>query len=180
MALRNTSEHYGTMTKTLHWITSIGVIVMLIVGSQIDRLRNISYAVYDIHKTLGMTLLVLMLFFVLWSAINPKPKYPDNMTALQLRLAHLVRILLYALVIAMGLLGWFFTTAGGKPPSLFGLASLPMPFVPLDKTLAKTGNFLHLWTAWALTGVIALHLLGALVHHFVKKDNVLKRMLGRD
>lgn len=178
MQIKNTTDRYGFATKLLHGVVALSVVGMLLVGSLLDVLAGPTQgAVYGWHKSLGMTLLALVIVFMLWSARNIKPRYPHDMPFVQVALAKVVRYLLYGVVTAMCLSGWIFTTAKGNPPILWGWFNLPAPFVPVSASLGHTVRQWHTYLAWAILGLVILHVIGALYHHFVRKDDVLKRML---
>lgn len=84
--------------------------------------------------------------------------------------------LLYALLLAMPLLGWAMTSAQGHPVRLFGLLALP-PLVGIDPDLADDLQDWHEWGAWCLMGLVSLHIVAALWHHLVRRDGVLASML---
>jgi cytochrome b561 len=178
MPFRNTSERYGLISKLLHWVIALGVMGMLVVGSLLDTLADRTQgAVYGWHKSLGMTLLALMIIFMLWSSRNIKPPYPEGMPGYQLFLAKFVRYLLYITVTAMCLSGWIFSTAKDKAPVIWGWFTLPAPFIPLSEPLGHAIKQVHVYLAWTILGLLILHVMGALYHHFIRKDTVLKRML---
>ncbi len=178
MQIKNTIDRYGIVSKLLHWVVAFCVLGMLLVGSLLDVLAGPTQgAVFGWHKSLGMTLLALMIVFMLWSARSIKPRYPADMPFAQKALAQVVRYLLYISVTAMCLCGWIFTTAKGNPPVLWGWFNLPAPFVPLSDSLGHTLKECHTYLAWAILGLVVLHTIGALYHHFIRKDDVLKRML---
>lgn len=178
MQIKNTVDRYGFISKLLHWLLALAVIGMLIVGSLLDVLEGPTQgAVYGWHKSLGITILAFMILFILWSARNIKPRYPRDMPRLQITFASVVRYLLYIVVIAMCVSGWVFSTAKGKAPVVWGWFNLPAPFVPRSDSLGHTIKELHVYLAWTILGLLILHTIGALYHHFIRKDNVLKRML---
>lgn len=178
MQIKNTTDRYGVVSKLLHWVVALCVLGMLLVGSLLDVLAGPTQgAVYGWHKSLGVTLLVLMIIFILWSARNIKPSYPAGMPFSQLALAKVVRYLLYISVTAVCLSGWIFTTAKGNPPVLWGWFNLPAPFVPVSDSFGHAVRQWHTYLAWTILGLVVLHLIGALYHHFVRKDDVLKQML---
>jgi cytochrome b561 len=176
--MKNTADRYGLITKLFHWVIALCVLGMLLVGSLLDTLAGPTQgAIYAWHKSLGMTLLFLMLIFIFWSARNTKPRYPQDMPFAQVTLAKVVRYLMYITVVAMCLSGWIFTTAKGNPPVLWGWFNLAAPFVPLSKSLGHTIRQWHTYLAWTIFALVILHLVGALYHHLVRRDNVLQRML---
>ncbi len=178
MQMKNSTDRYGLVAKLLHCLVALCVITMLLVGSLLDVLAGpTNEAVYDWHISLGMTLLALMIALMLWSTRSIKPSYPADMSFAQLTLAKVVRYLLYISVTSMCLCGWVFTTAKGHPPLLWGWFSLPAPFVPLSKSLGHMLKQCHTYLAWIIFSLVILHVIGALYHHFIRKDDVLKRML---
>ncbi len=178
MQIKNTTESYGLLSKLFHWLIALAVIGMLIVGSLLDVLKGPTEgAVFGWHKSLGITLLALMILFILWTARNPKPAYPKDMPFIQVALATVVRYLLYIVVPLMCLSGWIFSTAKGKAPVVWGWFSLPAPFVPLSDSLGDAIKAVHVYLAWTILALVLLHIAGALYHHFIRKDNILKRML---
>ena len=182
MSLRNTKSSYGPMSKSLHWLIMILVLIMLLVGATMGYIpiTPLRHLVYTLHKFAGLTVLVLMIFFAIWTLFNHKPAYPSNMSPWQVWLAKAVRIGFYISIIAMPLIGWIFSTASGHPPSLFGLATLPEPGIGVSKTLASIGGTLHEIFAWIIFGLIVLHAAGVFVHHFIYRDNIVQRMIMRN
>ncbi|MCD6046351.1 MAG: cybB [Gammaproteobacteria bacterium] len=178
MQIKNTTDRYGLVTKLFHGVVALSVMGMLLIGSLLDILAGPTQgAVYGWHKSLGITLLALMIVFMLWSARNIKPRYPQDEPVVQVILAKVVRYLLYGVVTAMCLSGWIFTTAKDNPPVFWGWFNLPAPFVPVSPSFGHTIRQWHTYLAWTILGLVILHVIGALYHHFVRKDNVLKRML---
>lgn len=177
MGLRNTTETYGSMAKTIHWLIFLMVTTLLIVGFFMgDIEKPLRYTIYNIHKLAGITVLTIMIFRVYWTITNPKLSYSAELPAWQILAARTVHYILYALVILMPLSGWIMSTAAGHNPLLFG-TSLTLPFIPESKPLAKFFHKTHTVMAWTIIAMVSLHVLAALKHHFVNKDNVLKRML---
>lgn len=178
MQIKNTTDRYGLITKFFHWIIALCVLGMLLIGTLLDTLAGPTEgAVYGWHKSLGMTILVLMIFFIFWSTRNIKPRYPEGMPFSQVTLAKVVRYLLYISIVAMCLTGWIFSTAAGNPPVVWGWFNFPAPFVPLSHPFAHAIKECHTFLAWAIFSLVILHFIGAFYHHFGRKDNVLKRML---
>ncbi|MBB70880.1 MAG: cytochrome B [Legionellales bacterium] len=177
MALRNTDSTYSPVTKFLHWILMIVVPIMLCVGAFMGDLpREWKGTVYNLHKLTGLTVLCIMILFVLWALINPKPKYPDSMAKWECFLACVTRYMLFAAVIIMPLSGWIMSTVANKLPHI-GDLMLAMPGIPADKDLGQVSNKVHEFFGWLIFGLLVLHLLGALKHHFIDKNNILTRMV---
>ena len=98
------------------------------------------------------------------------------MPAWQVRAYHATHTVMYVLFFAVPLMGWAYSSAAGFPIVVFGLVPLP-DLVPASKELAETLKPLHGLLAWALAGLVGLHVAAALKHHFIDKDGLLARML---
>lgn len=180
MSLKNTTTSYGSVSRILHWLLFLLIIGMLIVGFLMGSLaKPFRFEVYTVHKSIGLCVLALMLFRIFWMSINPKPKLPLTTPRWQAIGAHTVQGLLYFILMAMPLSGWIMSTASDHIPSFFGWFKVPMPFIPLDKPLADTASSLHEIFAWTLIVLLLLHIGAALKHHYINKDDVLKRMLRK-
>jgi len=178
--LKDSTQAYGGVTKIIHWLLAICVLTMLTIGiimTSIDD-RALKIDLYFFHKSLGLTVLGLMIIFVLWRFWQPKPQYPTDMPSWEVHAARIVHGLLYVLLIAMPLSGWIMSTAAGHVPNFFGLGPVPTPFIPENRALAGFFNNLHTILAWTVGVVLTIHILAALAHHFIQKDGILKRMMG--
>jgi cytochrome b561 len=128
------------------------------------------------HKSVGITILALVLLRLLWRALNQNPELPGNLKPYERVLAHFSHITLYVLLFAMPLSGWMMSSARGFPVSWFGFIQLP-DLVPKSKPLYDFFIATHETLAWLLAIVVTLHVAAALKHHFIHKDDVLRRML---
>jgi cytochrome b561 len=111
-----------------------------------------------------------------WRWSNPTPTLPDTLKPYERTLARLTHALLYVLLFAVPLSGWLMSSARGFPVSWFGFLQLP-DLVPKNKALYEALLTTHGILAWTLGVVATVHLVAALKHHFVLKDDVLRRML---
>lgn len=180
MSFCNTENRYGFVTKFLHWLVMLLVIGMLTVGTFMGDIesKDLKGQVYMLHKSTGLIILTLGILFILWSTMNRKPKYPIDMPCREKCLARTVHVLLYVLLVAMPLSGWIMSSAAGYYPNFFGQFEVPMPFIPVLKPLSQTAKDFHYYFAWSFAGLIGLHAIGALKHHFIDKNDLMKRMLG--
>ena len=169
---------YSSGSKFFHWLVALLVVVMLIFGFFLDSIPE-QYAsiAFLMHKSTGLTILALMLLRMFWIVRTGKPALPATVPVWQKALAHLVQYALYLFVILMALSGWTMSVAGGWIPSYFGLFDVPFPGLHPDKGLAKTLAESHEIIAFIIIGLLVLHIAGALKHHFIDKDDVLRRML---
>jgi cytochrome b561 len=175
--LQNTAQTFGSVSKFLHWLIAFLVICMLFAGYFMGDIHNdsLKMTVINLHKLTGISILCLMLVRVLWALVNPKPVLPQGMSAFERMLELAGHFLLYGLIIAMPIAGWIGAVAGGYSPHA-GSIVLNLP-VPLSKTLSHWSFKIHGWLAISIIVMVSLHVLAALYHHFVRKDNVLLRMM---
>lgn len=180
MSLFNNATQYGSVSKKLHLCTAIVFILMLIIGSLMGEITDkpIRGFVVNIHKLLGLVALALGVLMLLWSLVNPKPNYPATMPHWEKKLARLVQGCLYLLLIAMPLSGWILSTSAGRAPDFFGLMSLPLPGIAENETVRNLSGEAHEILAWALFILVCFHVLGALKHRFIDKDNTFQRMMN--
>lgn len=181
-----TSERYTSVAITLHWLIAIAIVGMILGGWYMSDLPDGApgqYFLYQMHKSIGITILLLTVARIIWRLMNPPPLLPDDMNALEKTGSHLVHLGFYGLMIAMPLTGWLYSSVSvdlDVPTVLYGAISWPdVPFVAGLKTEAASGavNFIHSKLAWVAIGLLALHVAGALKHEFSAEEGVLKRMI---
>ena len=175
---RNTPVRYGAVAQLLHWTVVALVITQFVLGftaadMPISMQRLVLLAR---HKSFGMTILALVILRLLWRLFSPAPPLPASMRPLQKAVAHLSHALLYALLIAMPIVGWVTSSASHLTVTWFGLFAFPNLVGP-DPALAKLAKATHEAMAWTLLATASLHAFAAMWHHFVQKDGVLLRML---
>ena len=178
MRLRNTTDTYGTIAKFLHWAIALLVVLMLIGGVLFNYMPKGDFRSFlvQMHKSTGVTILILMVLRLLWRWINPYPTLPSAMNLPEKMSARAVHLLFYILLIAMPLTGMIMTMAAGYPVPFWGITTLHWSFIPAQKSLSHLMFNWHSYLAWTIGILIALHTIAALKHHFIDKDNVLKRM----
>ncbi|MCR9195697.1 MAG: cytochrome b/b6 domain-containing protein [Hyphomonas sp.] len=181
-----TSERYTSVAITLHWLIALAIVGMILGGWYMGDLPDGApgqYFLYQMHKSIGITILLLTVARIIWRVMNPPPPLPEDMNALEKTGSHLVHLGFYGLMIAMPLTGWLYSSVSVKldvPTVLYGAISWPdVPFVGGLKTEAASGvvNFIHSKLAWVAIGLLVLHVAGALKHEFSAEDGVLKRMI---
>ena len=168
---------YSNASKFFHWFIAVIVIMMLSGSFFLNDLpeRYISTA-YMFHKSFGLTVLFLMIVRFLWIKYKGRPELPVTMSQWEKILSKIVQSMFYILLICMPLCGWVLSVAESRVPSYFGLFNMPLP-IAANKSLAKLMEQSHKTIAWILIVLLILHVAGALKHHFIDKDTVLKRML---
>ena len=169
---------YSTSSKIFHWLIALIVMPMVVFSFFIGDLpKPIIGTSVQLHKSFGLLVLFLMIFRVLIIIRNGKPSLSDTIPVWQRMAARLVQYSLYIALFTMPLIGWVMSTAAGKTPVFFWLFKLPLPGIPADKVLAKNMFFMHQIFAWIIISLLVLHIAAALKHHYINKDNVLRRML---
>ena len=178
MALRNTTLRWGVIAQTFHWLVVALILVQVPLALMADDLPSgmRKLTLLARHKSVGITILVLVILRLVWRWLNEHPPLPENLKRYEQVLARVVHVALYVLLLAVPLTGWMMSSARGFPVSWFGFFQLP-DLVPKSRPLYEALVTTHVTLAWTLVAVVGLHAAAALKHHFVHKDDVLKRML---
>lgn len=177
--LKNTSHTYGLIAKLFHWCIALFIISLLGVGLWMSDLdiatAPYKFEVYALHKSFGIVVLCLMVGRLCWRVYNMNVMPHANHQKWERHLAKIVHALLYIVAFIMPLSGWAMSSAGGHGVKLFGL---PLPSL-MDKNpeLGAIFKGIHEFGGYLLIGIVALHALGALKHHFIDRDDTLKRMI---
>ncbi len=178
MPIRNDRTRWGLVSQLLHWLLAIMIFAQIALALTFIRLRPGPefFALINAHKSLGLTILVVVVIRLIWRWSNPVPDLPATLKPYERFLARFTHDALYALLIAMPLTGWFGSAALGYPIRWFNLFQVPNPIgkdVPLGHALYLTHSILAL----ALGVILVLHIAAAIRHHFILKDDTLRRML---
>lgn len=178
MQLKNDESRYGVVAQLFHWSIVVLIIVQFILANREQDLPlgPAKIAVLAQHKSFGITILGLMLLRLVWRWLNPVPAEPLDIAQWQRIAARISHIGLYVLLLVTPVVGWLMSSARNFPVSWFGLVTLPdfiKPNRPAYEFLHETHELLALTLFW----LALLHIAAALKHHFIDKDNVLRRML---
>jgi cytochrome b561 len=178
MPIRNSTTRYGAIAQLLHWLIVALLVVQVTTALIADDLPLGVQKLLMLgrHKSFGMTILGLAVLRLVWRLANPTPALPSTLKPYERRLARVTHVLLYALLFAMPLTGWIMSVAKNYPVSWFHLFTWPNPVAP-NKHLGELMVDVHKSLAYVLLVTVSLHILAALKHHFMLKDDVLKRML---
>jgi len=176
------AARYDTVAMTLHWLIAAAIIGLLAVGKYMHGLPDSDankFALYQLHKSFGITVLVLTVVRIGWRLINPAPPFPGSMPLWQRWVARLSHFTLYALMLGLPLTGWLrVSTDLLQIPTLwFGLFEVPhLPVGPNDE-VSHVAHDTHELLGNAMIVLLIAHVAAALKHHFWDRDNVLIRML---
>jgi cytochrome b561 len=172
-------QRYTSTAVLLHWLIALLVIsgfTMGLVMTDIPGITPTKLKYYSWHKWIGVTVLALAALRLLWRARHAPPPYPASMQGWEKSAAHGLHALLYVLIFAVPLSGYFYTLAAGVPVVYLGLFQLPVLIEP-NPALKPVLKQVHFWLTMLLAGAVAVHVAAALKHQFIDRDGVFKRML---
>lgn len=181
MQWRNTTQRYGLITIALHWLVTIAVFGMFGLGwwmTELTLYHPWYYKAPALHKSIGLLLFMVMVLRLVWRLINPHPDPLATHSRFERVAARLVHGMLYLLLFAVMISGYLISTADGRPIEIFGVVSIPAIITSIPNQEDVAGA-IHLILAVVLIALALLHAAAALKHHFVDRDNTLRRMLGR-
>jgi cytochrome b561 len=188
MTATNTQLRYGTVAIAFHWIIAALILANIGLGlyfADLPRSDPNKFELVQFHKSIGLTVLTLSALRVVWRVVNPVPALPSDMNAFLHAVARGSHYLLYFLIIAIPLSGWMLVSSSplGLPTNYFHLFSWPnlwfLSELPRAQKIPLRENFdnVHVFLAWSAIVLIPIHVAGALYHHFIHRDEILKRML---
>lgn len=177
MSLRSNDRQWGSVAKFFHWTTALLIIGNGIFGLAMDLasspMQKINWLA--LHKSIGLTVLALLLLRLLWRVGDRRPK-DEPAPRWQTIVAHAVHGVLYLLIAALPLSGWWFNSIAGKPLQFFKLFNLPA-LTTANPELRHFAHGVHEKLFWILVVILVLHVAGAWKHHLLDRDNTLLRML---
>jgi cytochrome b561 len=178
--LGNTRARWGSVSIGLHWtIAALVLLVQVPAGITMVSVDpgTVQNFFYNIHKTTGIVIFLLALIRLGWRWSHPVPALPADLPGWQAAAARTTHVLLYLVLFAMPVTGFLYTAMGGFPVPFFMLYDLA-PLVAEKKPVAEGFKLAHLTLQWLLYLVVLLHVAGALQHHLIRKDGILRRMLS--
>jgi cytochrome b561 len=179
LQLANSRERWGSVAKAFHWTIVALILAQFWLAQRADSLPLglAKLAALARHKSVGITILTLALLRLLWRwSQRESPPLPADLRPWERALAGVTHVGLYAALFALPLTGWAMSSAKNYPVSWFSLVTLP-DFIEPDEGRFELLRTVHGVLAAALVALAALHVLGALQHHFIRRDSVLLRML---
>lgn len=180
MQVRNSSSNFGVVAVAIHWLVAVAVFGLFGLGYW---MVDLSYyddwyrTGPDIHRSIGILLLLVMLFRLVWRLFNPLPRALPSHSRLEVLAAHGAHALLYVLIFVAMASGYLISTADGSAISVFNWFDVPSVTGQI-KGMEDTAGLVHYWSTWALVVLAGLHGLAAIKHHLIDRDDTLRRMLG--
>ena len=175
-------RRYSAMNQSLHWITALCMFAILPLAWVMTNAKEgtpFSEALFNWHKTLGVIVLLVTAFRIVWRFIDKPPPYPPTIARWDRALAQAVYGLFFLTLLWMPVTGFIMSTSEGYPTKLFNLIPTPQLW-PKNDHLADQFGYLHALGQWAVYGLIGLHLLAVAFHLIWGRDGVLDRMLPAD
>ena len=184
-------RRYSLGARWFHWLTALLMFTVIPLGWIFGAFKTkpnqpdvfvapfpgppADYAA--LHMTVGLVILAVVVARIVYRLSNPPPALPRRMAAYEKGLAHATHWLLYAVLVVMPVSGYIMAS-GDKPPiSILGLFDLPK--LPITEAQGFVAAVIHVYTQFAVYALIVLHLAGTCWHLFVRRDNILARMLPR-
>lgn len=171
------SERYPFSIVLIHWLIAAAIGANLIIGWMLDDATEL----LDLHRTLGMAILVLTIFRLFFRFMSRR-KIPDSANepgTLQYLAEKVVHSLLYVGMVMVPLLGWLKTNAAGHDLVLFDTISFPT-LIERNRELSSFFGLSHSIAAYCFALLIGLHVVGGIAHYMMEKRNVFKRMIPFD
>lgn len=171
-------NRYSIVSLVFHWGLALLILAQILLITAHDATEGpISREFVQTHKALGLSILILTLVRIGWRLANPAIPLPGAMPKWEKIAARTTHVLFYVLLIGLPLTGWASSSAGGREIEWFGLFQWPLLPLDHDRDLAKSLMGLHRAGVKILYVLLALHVLAALKHQFITRDNVLHRMI---
>jgi len=186
MSAKNSATRFGFVAQALHWIIAAMIVAQYVLISyahaaeqarKTHPLAALEQLVWLArHKSVGLTIFALAVVRIGWRLFSAPPAWPPSMPRWQVLAARATHWAFYALLLALPLSGWLMSSAGNHPVSWFNLFQLPDLVAP-SKPLEHFLHEFHELAFDALFAIAIVHVVAALKHHFVDRDDVLRRML---
>lgn len=179
--LRNSPTGYGTVAIVLHWLIALLIVGQIAAGLVMTRLEDqrLAFELIQWHKSFGLLTLGLVVVRIAWRLFDRPPNLPASMPAWERQAARASHGLLYVLMLIAPVTGWLLASASVLAIPTYAFDLFVVPHLPVARTEISENfwTMAHHLVAYAVIGLIALHVAAALRHHLILKDNVLARML---
>jgi cytochrome b561 len=166
---------FALQSRILHWLMAVLLLAMLFIGAAMVASLGDYSRLVSIHRPLGVLILILAVIRLANRLVTKLPPFPPTMSHLERRVAVASEWLLYALMIALPLIGWGMLSAGHYPIVMFGSVHLP-PILPPNPTLFAVLRKAHTILAYLLFFTFLAHLGAVLFHTLIIRDRLLDRM----
>ena len=177
MKLRSEPHRWGDLVQLFHWVMALAIIGNGIFGLLMDVARSPMQKLnwLALHKSIGLTVLALLLLRLLWR-LSERAPLDEPAPRWQQHAAHAMHVTLYVMMAAIPLTGWWFNSLAGKPLQWFKQFNVPA-LAGKDIAQSHFAHAVHEYLFWLLLLLLVAHVGAALKHHWQDRDNVLLRML---
>jgi cytochrome b561 len=174
------TDHYPGTSKLLHWLVAVCVLTTAPVAIAMGRVAQgpMQDFLYNLHKSLGVLIFVLMVLRLINRIVRGAPIPDPSIERWQKAVSSAVHGSIYVLLLAMPIVGYIANSAYGAPTPFFGLFNVP-PIIGKNEPLSELLFAGHRFAGWLLIALVLMHVGAALFHYFIRRDNVLQRMLPR-
>jgi cytochrome b561 len=180
MTSSSPAARYTSVAIALHWAMALLILFMIWLGWNMDD----NEVRYQLHKSVGITLLFLTVVRIAWRLLNPPPPEPSTLKPLEQKLSHAVHIAFYALMVIIPLAGWLLVSISPFQISTVLFGAVDWPHLPFTSGLRQGNELLHGIVenvhskgAWVIIVLLGLHVAGAVKHEFGGEEGVIKRMI---
>ena len=175
---RNSEAAWGAVARSFHWLVAVLIVVQFGLGKVAEGM-SASPSKIDLfvwHKSIGVTVLLLVVLRLVWRLADPPPVHPATIPPRETKMAAAGHFLLYVLMFAVPISGWFASDASRIPFKAF--FAVPMPdLVEANRSLQDLAAGVHEALTTTLLAVVLIHVAAALRHHFKLRNSILLRML---
>jgi len=182
--MHNTATRFGFITRAFHWLTALLILTAIVLGVLAhDAAYDTSQALarkawlFSFHKTVGITAFFVAIARVAWAISQPRPGLLNADKRMESLLAEVIHWALYASMIVVPLAGWITHAASEGFAPIWWPLGQNLPFIPKSAALSGVAGQIHMAWEKILIASIVLHVIGALKHHFIDKDDTLRRMM---
>ena len=177
---------YSAVAMLLHWSIAALIIANLFLGWRMGFLKGLAqFDMFQLHKSVGITVLVLSIVRLVWRMLNPVPPLPAGKKGWEVAAAHVTHWAFYGLMIGLPLTGWAVVSVSPWNIPTLLWHTIPWPHIGLlhdlpinaKQAVEKVGGSIHMYFAFGGTALIVMHIGAALKHQFISRDGVLGRMV---
>ena len=176
--MENASTTYDPVAKTLHWLMFALLLAQFIIAFIMPEIKRgvVPETYIKLHLSFGILILLVIVLRLLWRLNHGVPAADENLPARQQKAARAMHWLFYFLLLVLPIMGWAAASARDWQITPFGTLTLPY-LLPAGTKIGHLIGDVHAVLSWTLLGLIGLHIVLALYHHFIVRDHVLQRML---
>ncbi|MDH5254954.1 MAG: cytochrome b [Gammaproteobacteria bacterium] len=171
------ARRYSGVSKALHWVIALLAFSQLAMGKFFEVEADEAEGLFGWHTALGLLVLALMLVRLGWRLTHAVPRLPEDTPGWQQVAARTMHIAFYTLLIALPLSGWLLTSVEGDPVTFFGWFGVPPLPVPGGEASEDLIEETHEVLGNVLLVLAGIHVLAGLKHHYIDRDDVLRRMM---